>query len=94
MEHPDIFVSYIEEDGSMVRALTAELRSLGHSTWTYEEDGIAGISYLTQVNRAIEECRLFVLVASDKSVRAHQVIREVEQAHESRRAVFGSALAG
>ena len=25
---------------------------------------------------------MFVLVASDRSVRAHQVIREVEQAHE------------
>jgi hypothetical protein len=49
MDQVDIFISYIEEDGATVRALTAELRALGHTTWTYEEDGVAGISYLTQV---------------------------------------------
>jgi TonB family protein len=87
MEHRDIFVSYIEEDGATVRALVRELRALGHSTWTYEEDGVGGISYLTQVNQAIEDCPLFVLVASDKSVRAHQVIREVEQAHEREKVI-------
>ena len=82
MDHRDIFISYIEEDGATVRALVVELRALGHSTWTYEEDGVAGISYLTQVHQAIKDCRAFVLIASDRSVRAHQVIREVEQAHE------------
>jgi hypothetical protein len=88
MEHRDIFVSYIEEDGAIVRALVAELRALGQSTWTYEEDGVAGISYLTQVNQAIEDCQAFVLIASDRSVRAHQVIREVEQAHEREKVII------
>jgi hypothetical protein len=50
-------------------------------------DGVAGISYLTQVNQAIENCRLFVLIASENSVRAHQVIREVEQAHEREKVI-------
>ena len=84
----DIFISYIEEDGAMARALASELRSLGHTTWTYEEDGVAGISYLTQVHRAIESCRAFVLLASQKSVKAHQVIREVEQAHEAEKTII------
>ena len=88
MKHRDIFVSYSEEDGATVRALAAELRALGHSTWTYEEDGLAGISHLTQVHQAIEACRAFVLVASHNSVRAHQVIKEVEQAHERRKRII------
>jgi hypothetical protein len=40
----DIFISYIEEDGAVARALASELRTLGQSTWTYEEDGVAGSS--------------------------------------------------
>jgi TIR domain len=88
----DIFISYIEEDGAVARALATELRSLGPSTWTYEEDGVAGISYLTQVHRAIETCRAFVLVASEKSVNANQVIREVEQAHEREKIIIAVRL--
>jgi len=88
MNHRDIFISYVEEDGATVRAVAAELRTLGHSTWTYEEDGVAGISYLIQVNQAIENCRTFLLVASAKSVRSHQVVREVEQAHEREKVII------
>ena len=60
---------------------------MGHTTWTYEEDGVAGISYLTQVERAIDGCRAFLLLASHKSVKATQVIREVEQAHEREKTI-------
>lgn len=88
----DIFISYIEEDGAVARAMASELRSLGHTTWTYEEDGVAGISYLTQVHRAIEVCRAFVLLASQKSVKANQVIREVEQAHEREKIIIALRL--
>lgn len=88
MEPRDVFISYIEEDAPTARELAKQLRGRGHSTWTYEQDGVAGISYLTQVNRAIEACRAFVLIASAKSVRAHQVIREVEQAHERAKVII------
>lgn len=87
MELRDIFISYIEEDGPTAQALAQELRVQGQSTWTYEEDGVAGISYLTQIHQAIESCRVFVLLASAKSVHAHQVIREVEQAHEREKVI-------
>ena len=78
----DIFISYVEEDSSTACALAKELRAQRQSTWTYEEDGVPGISYLTQVHQAIEVCLGFVLIASAHAVRAHQVIREVEAAHE------------
>jgi hypothetical protein len=88
MDPRDAFISYIEEDGPTARALAQELRVQGQSTWTYEEDGVAGISYLTQVHHAIESCRAFVLIASTKSVHAHQVICEVEQAHEREKMII------
>jgi TIR domain len=81
MEPRDAFISYVEEDGDFAHTLVAELRSWGHSTWTYEHDGIPGVSCLSHVYEAITACSVFVLIASPRSVRAHQVIREVEQAH-------------
>jgi hypothetical protein len=81
------FISYVEEDGEFARKIAHELRELGLHTWTFEEDGVPGVSYLTQVHRAIGACGIFVLVASQKSVRAHQVIREVEQAHEREKVI-------
>ena len=83
MEQRIVFISYVEEDGVLVKTLAQELRGLGHSTWIYEEDGLAGISYLEQVLDAIDGCQFFILVASEKSVRSRQVIREVEHAHEA-----------
>jgi hypothetical protein len=84
----DIFISYVEEDGETARGLAEALHAQGQSTWTYQQDGAPGISYLTQVNEAVEACRAFVLLASAGSVRAHQVIREVEQAHEREKPII------
>ena len=88
MEPRDVFISYAEQDGLTARTLAAELRARRLTTWTYEEDGVAGTSYLTQINAAIESCRAFVLLASPNSVNAHQVIREVEQAHEREKVII------
>jgi hypothetical protein len=88
MQPRDVFISYTEQDGVTARALAAELRALHLTTWTYEEDGVVGISYLTQINAAIESCRAFVLLASPQSVNAHQVISEVEQAHEREKVII------
>ena len=78
----DIFISYVEEDGTVASELAKALHAQQRSTWTYEEDGVPGVSYLTQVFRAIDACRAVVLIASAKSVKARQVIKEIEAAHE------------
>jgi TIR domain-containing protein len=82
VDRRDIFISYVEEDGATASELAKELRAQQQSTWTYEEDGVPGVSYLTQVFQAIDSCRAVVLIASATSVRARQVIKEVEAAHE------------
>jgi len=84
----DIFISYAEEDGPVAAGIALALRELGFSTWTFEEDGIGGVSYLLQVNQAIEGCKTFVLLGSHTSTRSHQVIREVEQAHERQKLII------
>jgi TIR domain len=84
----DIFISYAEEDGPVATGIALALRELGFLTWTFEEDGIGGVSYLLQVNQAIEGCKTFVLLGSHTSTRSHQVIREVEQAHERQKLII------
>jgi hypothetical protein len=88
IENRSVFISYVEEDGALVRALAQQLRGLGHSTWIYEEDGIGGISYLEQVLGAIDGCQAFILLASEKSVRSRQVIKEVEHAYEAEKLII------
>jgi hypothetical protein len=77
----DIFISYAEEDSVTASHLARELRTHHQSTWTYEEDGIGGVSHLTQVLEVIDSCRAVVLIASKHSVNARNVIKEIEAAH-------------
>jgi len=88
MEPRDVFVSYVEEDSNRVLLVGGALRSLGFSTWTFEEDSVPGLSYLEQVYEAVIACRAFLLMASKISVRSHQIIKEVELAHAEQRAVI------
>jgi hypothetical protein len=88
MEPRDVFIGYVEEDSAAVLALAGALRTLGYSTWAFEEDAIGGVSYLLQVHEAIAACRAFVLVASPHSLQSHQVMRELEQAHERRKQII------
>ena len=80
-----VFVSYVQEDSAVARSLGAALRQMGYSTWLYEEDSLAGFSYLEQVHAAIEKCDAFILLATRRSLESHQVRREAETAYEHER---------
>jgi hypothetical protein len=82
-----VFLSYVEEDSAIVLPLARELRLLDHSTWTFEENGVGGRSYIETVHDAVCACPAFLLMASTVSVRSHQVLREVELAHSEERAI-------
>lgn len=87
MNEQKVFVSYVHEDSDAARGVAHELRCLGFETWTYQENGVGGVSYLIQVDRAISDCAVFLLIASPQSVVSHQIIREVEQAHERQKPI-------
>jgi hypothetical protein len=82
-----VFISYVEADSSVALAIAQELRQLGYQTWTYEEDGVPGHSYLEQVHSAIQSCDAFVLLASAESLKSHHVRREAETAYEQQKLV-------
>jgi tetratricopeptide (TPR) repeat protein len=85
MSEQFVFISYAHADSLVARGIAAELRKMAYSTWIYEEDGLAGFSYLEQVHAAIEKCDAFILLATKRSLESHQVRREAETAYEHER---------
>lgn len=79
----DVFISHAEADGRIAAALGVALREQGFSTWSYEESGLPGISYLDQTATAIIDSKTFLLVISSSSIASRQVDAEVVLAFES-----------
>lgn len=78
-----VFISHVEEDQKLALEIASGLERAGYSTWYYERDSSPGLSYLLQVNRAIEACHVFVLVISPRALDSVQVTAEVVRAHET-----------
>src|SRR5688572_2206874 len=77
-----IFISYVEEDGEVARAIAAGLEKAGYPTWYYERDSLAGANYLWQTGEAIEQARALLLLISPASIGSRQVTSEVVRAYE------------
>jgi hypothetical protein len=78
-----VFISHAEEDRALALEIAGGLERGGYSTWYYERDSSPGLSYLLQVNRAIEACQFVVLVISPQALGSNQVTAEVVRAHET-----------
>ncbi len=78
-----VFISHVEEDRTLALEIARGLERAGYSTWYYERDSSPGLSYLLQVNRAIEACQFVVLLISPRSLDSNQVTAEVVRAHET-----------
>ena len=82
---PEIFISYVEEDGAVAKELADGLEENGFACWYYERDSVPGESYLLTTGNMIESCKAIILVISSKAIQSHQMSREVERAHECRK---------
>jgi hypothetical protein len=78
----DIFISYVEEEGSIAKEVAAGLEKAGYSTWYYERDSEPGPSYLLQTSQAIKQSQAVVLIISPHSITSHQMTKEIIRAHE------------
>jgi tetratricopeptide (TPR) repeat protein len=78
----DIFISHVEEDAAVVLEIARLLEASGYSTWYYERDSVPGVSYLEQVDEAIQRSSAVVVLISLDSMGSWQVDKEVERAHE------------
>ncbi len=78
-----VFISHVEEDQALALEIASGLERAGYTTWYYERDSTPGLSYLLQINGAIEACHVVVLVISPRALDSAQVTSEVVRAHET-----------
>jgi hypothetical protein len=79
----DVFISHVEKDRDIAIETAQGLEAVGYTTGYYERDSLPGLSYLSQSSKAIEQSQVVILVISQASLGATQVISEVVHAYES-----------
>ena len=83
-----IFISYVEEDGSVAHEIASGLETEGYSSWYYERDCPAGADYFEETFKAISDCEAMVVVISPRSLPSDQVTREIVRAVETSKATL------
>jgi TIR domain len=76
----EIFISYSRRDISTVRALTTALSQKGVSVWVDRSDIQEGDAYDTQIEEAIAQTRLVIVLWSEHSIKSHWVRAEAAYA--------------
>ena len=76
----EIFLSYSRPDSSTVQALAAALEEKGVSVWIDRSGIEEGDAYDTQIEEAIAQTRVVIVVWSQHSVRSHWVRAEAAYA--------------
>ena len=83
----EIFLSYSRLDSSTVQALAAALEEKGVSVWIDRSGVEEGDAYDTQIEEAIAQTRVVIVVWSQHSVRSHWVRAEAAYALNKRKLV-------
>jgi hypothetical protein len=78
--HHDIFISYSHEDKPVSDAICSALESANFRCWIAPRDILPGQNYPSAIIKAIEQCKLMVIVFSSKSNNSDHVIRELTKA--------------
>ena len=76
----DVFISYSSADRPVAEAACAALESRGIRCWIAPRDILPGLDWGAAIIKAIEGCRVMVLVFSKSANRSGQIKREVERA--------------
>jgi hypothetical protein len=76
----DVFISHSSKDKTMADAVCARLESAGIRCWIAPRDIKAGMTWSGEIVKAIDKCRVMVLVFSANANESPQIIREVEAA--------------
>ena len=76
----DIFISYKSEEYNTAKWVRDYLEKCGLSVWMAPEDIHGGGSYAEYIPDAIENCKAFVLILSEKAQNSKWVTRELDQA--------------
>lgn len=79
----DIFISHASSDKAVADAVCAALESAGIRCWIAPRDIQPGRAFAGEINRAIQNSEVMVLIFSEHSNNSEQVLREVQLAVNS-----------
>jgi formylglycine-generating enzyme required for sulfatase activity len=77
-----VFISHAHEDADFAHRLAVDLRSHGWRPWIAPDSILPGEKWTAAINRALEECGVFVLVLTPAAVHSDWVITETSSAIE------------
>lgn len=86
-ERKQVFISYAKEDLTQAASICAYLEENGVRCWFAKRDNKGGIDYGMQIGLALEECRLVVLIFTEKANEAGGVRHELEMAFGDRKTI-------
>src|ERR1700744_4859595 len=84
----DVFISYSTKDSAAANAACAALESAKIRCWMAPRDILPGERWGASIVRAIDQCRVMVLIFSGNANVSAQVHREVDQAFGRSKAVL------
>ena len=79
----DVFISHSAQDKAVAEAICASLERAAIPCWVAPRDVRPGRSFPGEITRAIQQCKVMVLVFSRHSNSSEQVLREVQLAVDS-----------
>jgi len=88
MSHKDVFISYKSEDFDQAQWLRTVLETNGVSCWMAPASIPGGSNYAREIPRAIDQCRVFVVVLTGRCQSSIWVPKELDRALNSGKVIM------
>lgn len=89
-----VFISYSSKDTQIIKKIIKQLSDAGIRYWKAPEMIPAGSNYAREIPRAIEACKVFVLMISESSQDSIWVEKEIDCAINARKTIVPLNLTG
>ena len=83
----DVFISYKSEDYDVARSVRGYLERLAFKVWMAPEDIPGSSNYAEAIPIGIENCKVFVLILTEKVQTSKWVLRELKRALEEEKVI-------
>lgn len=88
MEAATIFICYSRKDSSFAVQLATDLRNYGHNIWIDQLNIKPGLTWDTEVEKALKKATTLIVILSTESVQSDNVQDEIAFAREERKHII------
>ena len=88
MDKKQVFISYKSEDAENANWLKSILEINGLSCWMAPDSISGGSSYANEIEQAISDCEVFLLLLSEKAQKSKWIEKELSLALSINKRVF------